>query len=161
MHKGHDDDHCYSGSLYLDGKPFAKVFNDGWGGGETFEPMSKSGLSCDEVYAKIKEIDDWFKTQPSTGICPFSKEPTFDSVADILCNSVNDFLKEREYKKVISRKWVMIDGGQCYEITKKSCPDSARFMEMAENKSAKLLNGLTLEAGMKLFYDAMKKPVGG
>ena len=61
MHRGHDDDHCYSASLYVEGKPVALVANDGWGGGEIYNTHPKANLERKDVYEVIKRVNEWFK----------------------------------------------------------------------------------------------------
>ena len=90
-----EETHCYQASLYVDGKPFALVSNDGRGG-------------CDRDYAHPKFKGDYFdmfrsveahfKSLPNT-----PSEWNEDGMEQCLefwcCDQVNDWLSARELKK--------------------------------------------------------------
>ena len=90
-----EETHCYQASLYVDGKPFAIVSNDGHGG-------------CDRDYAHPKFKGDYFdmfryveahfKSLPNT---PSEwNEDGMEQRLEFWCaDQVNDWLSARELKK--------------------------------------------------------------
>lgn len=57
VNMGHDDSLPFQAILYRNRKPFAKCYNDGWGGPTNIEPIDKANR---ELYNKIdNELKDY------------------------------------------------------------------------------------------------------
>lgn len=102
-----EETYCYQANVYLDGKPFAMVSNDGHGG-------------CDRDYshdkfkgdyrATMKKVDEYFKSLPNTDPCeyfPEGIEQTFERWChDQVCTYLyrKDLKKALKKAKVVKRK---------------------------------------------------------
>ena len=102
-----EETYCYQANVYLDGKPFAMVSNDGHGG-------------CDREYshnkfkgdyrATMKKVDEYFKSLPNTDPCkyfPEGIEQTFERWChDQVCTYLyrKDLKKALKKNKVVKRK---------------------------------------------------------
>ena len=102
-----EETYCYQANVYLDGKPFAMVSNDGHGG-------------CDREYSHNKfkgdyratreKVDDYFKSLPNTDPCeyfPEGLEQTFERWChDQVCTYLyrKDLKKALKKNKVVKRK---------------------------------------------------------
>ena len=102
-----EETYCYQANVYLDGKPFAMVSNDGHGG-------------CDREYshnkfkgdyrATMKKVDEYFKSLPNTDPCeyfPEGIEQTFERWChDQVCTYLyrKDLKKALKKAKVVKRK---------------------------------------------------------
>lgn len=51
---------CFSATLYVDGKRFATIDNDGWGGPNRVDPVK--GMTMAQMYDHIKEINAYLAT---------------------------------------------------------------------------------------------------
>ena len=90
-----EETHCYQASLYVDGKPFALVSNDGRGG-------------CDRDYAHPKFKGDYFdmfrsveahfKSLPNDP-SEWNEDGMEQRLEFWCCDQVNDWLSARELKK--------------------------------------------------------------
>ena len=92
-----EETHCYQASLYVDGKPFAIVSNDGHGG-------------CDRDYAHPKfkgdyfdmfrSVEAYFKSLPNT---PSEwNEDGMEQRLEFWCSDqVNDWLSSRELRRMM------------------------------------------------------------
>lgn len=152
MHAGHDDCHCYSGSLYIDGKPVAICENDGWGGMDKHSPHPKSGLSFSEVHAKISEVNKWFRTQPPVGKNS-GGEPMYNDVDMACCEMVNAFLAERDLKRMMKRKIVLFKDKQIFTLPAPYRPEHKSVIEQ-HHKGHVILNALSFPAALRLFREA-------
>ena len=77
---GHDDSLPYYAVLYLNGKPFCRCLNDGWGGETNLEPIK--GHTYDELKSINEEIKD-YKWAFKNHIFDYS----LNFIADILADS--------------------------------------------------------------------------
>ena len=94
-----EETHCYRATLYVDGKRFATVGNQGHGG-------------CDDVHLispfTNKDLDKLEKTiadeYPKWGSKYGDKEDTHDHDLEIVCgNLVSEWIKDREIKKALKK----------------------------------------------------------
>ena len=73
-----EETYCYQANVYLDGKPFSLVSNDGHGGCD--RDYSHNKFKGD-YRATMKKVDDYFKSLPNTDPCehfPEGIEQTFE-----------------------------------------------------------------------------------
>jgi hypothetical protein len=90
-----EETYCYSASLYVDGKKFATVSNDGRGGCDDVHPVKgKTWEDLRELEKAIKE------TYPSMVYSGVTLEPDLETVCSEL---VTRFLQKKDFKKTLKR----------------------------------------------------------
>jgi len=129
-----EETHCYSASLYFDGKRIGTVSNQGHGG-------------CDDERREDKprwlEMLDYVKTLPKNNWAlqgtPLEIEQCLEGVC---CDLVNHFLARRDFKREASKNAVVIMGGKIMLIGyKNTAPNQKLFTEiLSEDPKAEILN---------------------
>ena len=101
-----EETYCYQANVYLDGKPFAMVSNDGHGG-------------CDREYshnkfkgdyrATMKKVDEYFKSLPNTDVGKFKNVPEgFEQTFERWCHDqVCTYLYRKDLKKALKKNKVV------------------------------------------------------
>ena len=72
---------CYQAKLYVDGKPFATVGNEGRGGCDYQHSLTKQDKA---FYDKLEEIDTYLKTFPKVK-SPWCEKDEFEVDLEIWC----------------------------------------------------------------------------
>ena len=99
--------YCYQANVYLDGKPFTMVSNDGHGGCDMDYSHNKFK---GDYRATMKKVDEYFKSLPNTDPCeyfPEGIEQTFERWChDQVCTYLyrKDLKKALKKNKVVKRK---------------------------------------------------------
>lgn len=97
--------HCYSGTLYLDGKAVAVVGNDGHGGCDRVDPVKHDAASIAIFKGAIEKITAHFEAQPEkdTGIQNGDGTPYMakDSLESWCCDQVNLWLAIKDMKRAM------------------------------------------------------------
>ena len=120
---GSQETYCYTAVVYLDGKPFADVSNDGHGGSDYVHPHDKSPL------IKVKGFDQKFEYW--------------------CCDQVTNFLDKKELKRRLNRCVVaqIKEDGElrvCQWNKPKGKPDwLLKEMIKKENSDVTILNDLS------------------
>jgi hypothetical protein len=100
------DSHCFSATLYVDGKRFCLVSDDGWGGETRFEPFSHGKYG--QLQSKLREFDAELLQEFGSETHERGDGSTFtmqnEKVEYIVCNLVNDFLLDRDIKRDLSKR---------------------------------------------------------
>ena len=101
---GSEETYCYQANVYLDGKPFAMVSNDGHGG-------------CDREYshnkfkgdyrATMKKVDEYFKSLPNTDPCEYFPEGIEQTFERWCHDQVCTYLYRRDLKKALKKAKVV------------------------------------------------------
>ena len=81
---GHDDSLPYNATLYLNGKPFCKCMNDGWGG-DTFLTPIVSRDEFEEVKFRLEDYKCIYNYRGKK----FVDDVTINSIADYLASTCN------------------------------------------------------------------------
>ena len=101
-----EETYCYQANVYLDGKPFVMVSNDGHGG-------------CDREYshnkfkgdyrATMKKVDEYFKSLPKRDVGKYDWAPEgFDESFEGWCHEqVTNYLITKDVKKALKKKKVV------------------------------------------------------
>lgn len=99
-----EETYCYQANVYLDGKPFAMVSNDGHGG-------------CDREYshnkfkgdyrATMKKVDEYFKSLPNTDPCEYFPEGLEQTFERWCHDQVCTYLYRRDLKKALKKAKVV------------------------------------------------------
>ena len=91
---GHNDSTPYVGKLYIDGKHIANCENDGWGGPDNIQPISK------EARIILNRAEEYAKTLPSVESFGMTLEMNLELLIGEL---LEDFLKKKNDAKLIKK----------------------------------------------------------
>jgi len=94
--------HCFNAMLYVDGKRYATVSNDGWGGPDQVERVSDKGETIAELENRIGETFPTWK-----GAYNDEEKMTLDIVVGDL---MNEWAGRDEFKKQMRRVTFVEDG---------------------------------------------------
>ena len=108
---GSEETYCYTAVVYLDGKPFAHVSNDGHGGSDRVHhhenspfitKLTEGGVSWGK---KFQEIDEYFASLPKQDVGKYDWCPEgFDQKFEYWCHEqVTNFLDKKELKRRLNR----------------------------------------------------------
>jgi len=150
---GSQETYCYTAVVYLDGKPFADVSNDGHGGCDYVHPHDKSPLTKVQGAwrKKYDEIEEYFKSLPNLDVGKYDYLPEGLSQSfELWCGEqVTNFLDKKELKRLMNRcvvAQIKRDGElKVYQWNKpKGKPDwLLKEMIKKENSDATILNDLS------------------
>jgi len=133
------DSHCFTATLYIDGKKVFGVMDDGWGGEmDTF--AVKGGVK--DVGNKYAEIDAVLGKEK----CKAPYEDMDNCLEFVVGHLVNEFLGDREIKKNL-RKITYMVGDEMYEVKAKPTAENIARVKAAKwwNPTNVLLNGMPIE----------------
>ena len=91
-----EETHCYQASLYVDGKPFAIVSNDGQGGSDRDYPHPKFK---GDYRAQMRDVSRYFSGLRRTAVTEWSPEGMEQCLEFWCADQVNDWLSARDLKK--------------------------------------------------------------
>jgi len=121
--------HCYSASVWVDGKRIGTVENDGRGGSDLFEGDQ----------AAYKLADDYCKTKGE-----------WHNLEGECCDLVNRWLMARDLKRMLKKRILFAKEGRIFEIgTKPTALALAQFK--ARRAGVVPLNEMEFEAALDLF----------
>ncbi len=83
--------HCYQAVIYVDGKRFATVKNDGFGGSDMVQPI-KADYS--EVLKLEELINETYDREP----CRYFADGFQPTLESICCELVNEHLREKDLR---------------------------------------------------------------
>lgn len=94
-----EETHCYSGTVYIDGRPAFLASNHGHGGCDRYDPIAPF------THADEKVVNDWLKTnQPLTG-----QYADLDNCLEIVIGGIiNRQLGDRIFNKLLKNKIVVL-----------------------------------------------------
>lgn len=126
-----EETHAYEATIYVNGKRFATVDNDGRGGGDRVSAFGGNRLIAD-LEARIAA------THPKWG-SKYSKDgiDNMEMSLEIICgNLVNDFLDMREFKKTMRRvSYYNIGESGIYQMAAKFKPTAELIARVKEKAS--------------------------
>ena len=93
-----EETHCYQASLYVDGKPFAIVSNDGQGGSDRDYPHPKFK---GDYRAQMREVSRYFSGLRRTAVTEWSPEGMEQCLEFWCADQVNDWLSARELRRLM------------------------------------------------------------
>ena len=154
---------CYEANLYVDGKPFAYVRNDGQGGSDHFEhdPRFKDLGIWKAVYLNLKRfcadkfrwnMDDCFKTQSNVYGW---REGTIETACHEL---MTDHLIRKDLNKAL-REPCYLDGNQIvsYRVSSKRPKIFDQLRRQLKKPELVFLNELPKDEAFKMFSAFMEK----
>ena len=108
---GSEETYCYTAVVYLDGKPFAHVSNDGHGGSDRVHhhenspfitKLTEGGVAWGK---KFQQIEEYFASLPKTDVGVYDFRPEgFDQTFEYWCHDqVSNFLTKKDMKRLLNR----------------------------------------------------------
>lgn len=126
-----EETHAYTATIYVDGSRFASVRNAGHGGSDEVHPLTGGYPAIDELENRIKA------TYPKK-VSKYFPEGLEESLESICCNLVNEFLRNREFKKLMRRICYIKAGEEgIYSLPAKYKPTPEMLAEVASWEWAK------------------------
>ena len=116
---GSQETHCYTASIFVDGKKFATVENDGHGGCDNVHPIDGGWNAVRELEERIKATFPRIESEYF--------EDGMEPSLEIICGDlVNAFLLKKKFKKVMRRISYVKPGGKgIYQLPAKHKPTTA------------------------------------
>ena len=105
-----EETHCYTATLYVDGKPFAYVSNSGRGEQDRFDRHEKF---TGDFYPRLKEVSQWCAGSKPVEI--FHGLEIEHNIEAWCCEEVNRLLAIKECKKRL-RKVFFQEGSQLFTL---------------------------------------------
>ncbi len=150
-----EETHCYQATVYVDGKRWAIVGNDGHGGCDYLRPLK--GDRANKIYAEAGELEKRIKaTYPKVG---GEWEESLESICFAL---LNDHLVTRYIERTLRTKvCALVKGGQilCW---KRSARDGLAFRaEIEANQRGKgapvvsFIEDLSTEERLRVWHEAI------
>ena len=149
-----EETYCYQGSVYLDGKPFALVKNDGRGGCDYQYSHNKFKGEPKEYHETMKKVDGYFKSLPKRDVGKYDWAPEgFDQDFEGWCHEqVTNFLYKKDLKRALKKNKVVYrknDDGKMglydYDIRYESDSLKRHFPD------AVILNDVSFDDAMKIW----------
>lgn len=156
-----EETHCYSATIYVDGKRFCIGRNDGHGGCDMYDPIDhKKPGSNKTLWDEISKLNERikidragdFETKKRADGSEFTIGPDFEW---LVSDAVADALYVRDYKAALRKQWLFTkkgDGGLYYYAKDKRDPDGKMCeIIMERNPGAVILNNLPEADGFKVW----------
>lgn len=164
-----EETHCFSATVYLDGKRLCIASNRGHGGCTDFDPVQ--GKS----YEDIKAVEEWLKGLEPMPVADDAPEWEKELYADgykpdleaVIAELVNDWLYQKDAKRIQKKLTVVcIHEGKpammSYKISG-TTENVAKYRSELEAKGEIVVNGLPIEEvvlairDVSAFYEKHKK----
>jgi len=144
-----EETHCYSASVYFDGKRVGTVKNDGHGGADYEYIEDRDGW--DEMGKYIATLDSITET--------FGGESAYCIIMDleIICGDlVNEWLIDRDLKRALSKKVLFTKVGKDGVFQSKTAKNKATLDHWitqidARDDTSQILNCLTLDDAREIY----------
>lgn len=147
--------YCYDATVYLDGKPFAMVGNDGHGGCDYQHEHPKFK---GEFYPTLKKLDEEFAKLPYTDVGKYKNVPEgFKQTFDRWCNEqVGLYELDKEIKRTLKNNIVaqIIEENEEKVVQwkiQKGYEQRLRDMIMKKHPDAKIVNDMPMEKVRKIW----------
>ena len=141
--------HCFNAVLYVDGRRFATVRNDGWGGPDEVNRVSDKGETIAELENRIGETYDTWK-----GAYNDDNKMTLRIVVGDL---MNEWVRRDEFKKLM-RRVTFIEGDEVTQLASKFKP-TPEILDWVKKQSwfkeVKCLNLLTKEEAFNSYSNLL------
>lgn len=147
--------HCYSATLYVDGKRWGVVSNDGHGASDNVHPDKGGWDAYGALNNRIKA------TYPKWGSTFHPEEGDVnDTDLEMVCNHlVNEWLRKREFKKNLRKVCYIKDGG-IYTLAAKYKPTPELIADIKAKASwaagAVFLNDLPEDEAFAAYSKALE-----
>lgn len=116
---------CFEALVLIDGKPLCHAHNDGHGGADFYDPVAgRSRKDIDDVDAALKtsairpdKLEPWEQELWDGGYRP--------GLEDAVGEALTDFLRRRDFKRLLGRKALGIHNGKLLQFKAKYSPAHA------------------------------------
>jgi hypothetical protein len=140
---------AFAADIYVDGKKFAEVRNDGWGGSDLITPYGK--LTYRDVEALEKRIKETCPKVPSG----FSDVSDMEPDLELICGDIMDrWIARRSFSKVLKRiTYVKNDNEGVYQLPTKYKVDDLKRIKAATPwmSNVTILNEIDVEKAFDLY----------
>ena len=161
---GSEETFCYTAVVYLDGKPFAYVSNDGHGGSDRVYQHDKSPLTRVQGAwdKKYKEIEEYFASLPNLDVGKYDYLPEgLPQSFELWCGlQVDKYLTTRDLKRHLKRAYLFTTNKGLRESRSFPLKDTPKvdLIRRQQIKSrypeAVILNELPLEEALEIYIGA-------
>lgn len=141
-----EETHCFDATVYVDGKRMFAVSNHGHGGENRYHQV-KGGV--ENVYDVVRELDAELGKEK----CPPPYEMLDNCLEIVIGDLVNQWLTDREIKRVL-KKVCYVKDGAVYVGKHKSTPEHVAGYKNAswfKEKNCIMLNDMPIEEVRKYF----------
>jgi len=110
-----EESHCFQATLYIDGKPFCRVSNDGHGGCDDYQKIKGSP---DDLYGEIKSINKELAKEVIESDFSLDDSGTYQLNNDleiVVGGLMNDWHRDNEVKRIL-RRVSYLDGNELYQF---------------------------------------------
>lgn len=142
-----EETNCYTATLYVDGKRFATVGNEGHGGCDFVRKLDIS-MTGEQFRTKLAAVNKWLaENNPPVEL---SGGSTLSYDLELWCdNELEIFLVARKVTRLVKSKIVCVDGNRCFTIN--NTPTEALFTKVrAKYPTAAILNTIPVREAAKL-----------
>ena len=144
-----EETHCFSATVYIDGKVLCEVDNDGRGGPDHFFDAPKSP---DDWQDRLKAIEE------ELGKETVSEWDLPNSLTFIVCDLVNNSLVEKDVKSLIKRRVAYVSAKPgIFQLPAKYKPSPELFEELKKSDwwtaEHELLAEMPLERAIEFYRD--------
>lgn len=143
--------YCYNAKLYVDGQPFARVFNHGEGGPDGYDNLTKLGPSS--FADKLQEISKWLEANmpPVRG-----EDYALAMDLELFCGeAVSEHLMKQDLQRAMRSKVLHVTpDGRCMETRFKGCRKvEQRHIDYVagKNPANKILNNMPIDEALPLY----------
>ena len=159
-----EETHCYEGKVYLDGKPFAYVSNDGHGGADRVDFHEKSAFVYqikDDGFPydislwreKLKEVEAYFESLPNTP-SEYFDDGLPQSLEGWCGDQVTGYMIRKDLKRLLAKQCLFFKDDGIYNLSYKGSkkPDMGLFIHVEKTyPEATILNTISDEEAFELY----------
>jgi len=136
-----EETHCFSATVYIDGKRAFCAKNDGHGGCDDYYPADKK-TTHKEVWEQIRIINNELGKE----VLDHGDFKINNSLEIVVCDLVNEFLRDRDIKRTL-RKVAYVKNGDIYIV---NCTPTEKNLEAVKKQkwwsdACQVLNGMPIE----------------
>ena len=149
---------CFTAKIYVDGKPFAGVSNDGNGGCDHVYPLP----NCKDTSAwraRLDAIEAELGNEVITDTCGGNMAYSITNSLEIVCGDLmNEYHRMNEVKKILRRVSYLKPDGKLYQLLAKYKPTPATIGSVKAcgwfTDDCTMISGRTPEDAFKVLTDA-------
>lgn len=145
---------CYCAQLFIDGKHFADLRNDGHGGPDYIDPPKGVSPNDAAFNASLKALEERVgATYPSHDMSKYDMEPMKESL-EVLCHTaVWEFADQKRFRSQLSRTVLTFEDGKVFTWKGKKSEELMNAVA-AKKPNAIVLNRLTFAEAWDLAKQA-------
>ena len=147
-----DETPAYTARLFVDGKHFADVENDGHGGCDLVDaPKGEE----EDFRGRLEHLEGWIAdTYPETDMSEYDLPPMKESLESVCHGLVWLHVDRRNVRSVLSRNLMALDDGKVYAYTKRGDLGVIRKTIEAKRPESTILNDLPFLEAFRIIQDS-------